>query len=137
MSKKQRQSIDNGIKTMTLDSIGKLQEKKKRPDIDSLFDFLSKTVATIIDKDTLTDSISQLITLKLLVNKKTPNGYDSLYLSNIDQREIEPTSETKSNKIADNSVQTLTLNTPKETPQFPISYKFLNPQHQNTKTSKH
>ena len=132
MSKKQRQSIDNGIKTMTLDSIGKLQEKKKRSDIDSLFDFLSKTVATIIDKDTLTDSISQLITLKLLVNKKTPNGYDSLYLSNIDQREIEPTSETKSS-----SVQTLTLNTPKETPQFPISYKFLNPQHQNTKTSKH
>ena len=35
MSKKQRQSIDNGIKTMTLDSIGKLQEKKKRSDIDS------------------------------------------------------------------------------------------------------
>ena len=73
---------------MTLDSIGKLREKKKRPDIDPLFDFLSKTVATSIDKDTLTHSISQLITLKLLVNKKTPNGYDSLYLSNIDQREI-------------------------------------------------
>ena len=122
---------------MTLDSIGKLREKKKRPDIDPLFDFLSKTVATSIDKDTLTHSISQLITLKLLVNKKTPNGYDSLYLSNIDQREIEPTSETKSNKIDDNSVQTLTLKIPKETPQFPISYKFLNPQHQNTKTSKH
>ena len=114
-----------------------MRGKKKRPDIDSLFDFLSKTVATIIDKDTLTDSILQLITLKLLVNKKTPNGCDSLYLSNIDQREIEPTSETKPNKIDDNSVQTLTLNTPKETPHFPISYKFLNPQHQKTKTSKH
>ena len=122
---------------MTLDSIDKLRGKRKRPDIDSLFDFLSKTVATIIDKDILTDSILQLITLKLLVNKKTPNDYDSLYLSNIDQREIEPTAETKSNKIDDNSVQTLTLNTPKETPHFPIFYKFLNPQHQKTKTSKH
>ena len=69
---------------MILDSIYKLREKKKRPDIDSIFDFLSKTVATNIDEDTLTNSISQLITQKVLVNKKTSNGYDSLYLSNLD-----------------------------------------------------
>ena len=69
---------------MISDSIYKLREKKKRPDIDSIFDFLSKTVATNIDEDTLTNSISQLITQKVLVNKKTSNGYDSLYLSNLD-----------------------------------------------------
>ena len=69
---------------MILDSIYKLREKKKRPDIDSIFDFLSKTVATNIDENTLTNSISQLITQKVLVNKKTSNGYDSLYLSNLD-----------------------------------------------------
>ena len=69
---------------MILDSIYKLREKKKCPDIDSIFDFLSKTVATNIDEDTLTNSISQLITQKVLVNKKTSNGYDSLYLSNLD-----------------------------------------------------
>ena len=56
---------------MILDSIDKLRGKEKRPDIDSIFDFLSKTEATNIDKDTLADSISQLITLKLLVNKNT------------------------------------------------------------------
>ena len=76
-------NLDNGIKTMILDSIDKLRGKKKRQDIDSIFDFLSKTVATNIDKDTLADSISQLITLKVLVNKKTPNGYDSLYQSKL------------------------------------------------------
>ena len=76
---------------MILESIHKLRGKKKRPDIDSIFDFLSKTVATNIDKDTLADSISQLITLKVLVNKKTLNGHDSLYLSNTNQREREPT----------------------------------------------
>ena len=75
-------NLDNGIKTMILNSIDKLRGKKKRPDIDSVFDFLSKTVATSIDKDTLTVSTSQLITQKVLVNKKIPNGYDSLYLSN-------------------------------------------------------
>ena len=108
-------NLDYGIKTMILDSIDKLRRKKKRLDIDFIFDFLSKTVATNIDKDTLADSISQLITLKV-----TPNGYDSLYLSNIDQREIEPTSETKLDKIDDDPVQTLTPRTRKETPQIPI-----------------
>ena len=92
----------------------------KRQDIDSIFNFLSKIVVTNIDKDTLADPISQLITLKVFVKKKTPNDYDSLYLSNVDQREIEPTAETKSGKIDDDSVQTLTPNTPKETPQFPV-----------------
>ena len=76
--KENSNNIDNGIKTMILNRIDKLRGKKKCPDIDSIFDFLSKTVATNIDKDTLTDSISQLITQKELVNKKTPNGYDSL-----------------------------------------------------------
>ena len=43
---------------MILGSIDKLRGKQKRPDIDSIFDFLSKMVATNIDKDTPTDSIS-------------------------------------------------------------------------------
>ena len=43
-----------------------IARKEKRPDFDSIFDFLSKTVATNIDKHTVTDSISQLITLKVL-----------------------------------------------------------------------
>ena len=77
-------------------------------------------MATHIDKDALTDSISQLITQKVLVNKKTPNGYDSFYVRNFDQREIENISETKSDDKDGDSVQTLTPNTPKETPQFPI-----------------
>ena len=118
--KENSDNLVNGIKTMIFDSIDKLRGKKKRADIDSIFDFLSKTVATNIDKDTLSDSISQLITQKVLVNKKTPNGYDSLYLRNFDQREIENISETKSDEKDDDSVQTLTPNTPKETPQFPI-----------------
>ena len=108
---------------MILDSIDKLRGKKKRLDIDSIFDFLSKTVVTNIDKDILADSISQLITLKVLANKKYPNGYDYLYLSNVDQREIEPTPETKSYKIDGDFVQTLTPSTPKETSQFLIQTK--------------
>ena len=105
---------------MIFDSIDKLREKKKRPDIDSTFDILSKMLAANIDKCTRVDSISQLTTLKVFVNKKTPNGYGSLYLSNVYQREIEPIPETKSDKIDDDFPQTLTPNTLKETLQFPI-----------------
>ena len=112
--------LDNGMKIKTLDIIDKLRGRKKRPDIDSIFDFLYKTVATNIDKYTLTDSIPQLITQKVLVNKKTPNGYDSLYLSNFDQREIDHTPESKSDKKDDYSVQILIPNIPKETAQFQI-----------------
>ena len=54
------------------------------------------------------------------MNKKTQNSYDSLNLSNCDQREIEHTPESKSDKKDDDSVQTLTPSTPKETPEFPI-----------------
>ena len=72
---------------MNLDSIDKLRGKKKRPDIDSVFYFLFKTVATNIDKDTLTDFISQLIIQKVLVNKKIPNFYETLYLSNFEIKE--------------------------------------------------
>ena len=78
--KENSNNLDNGIKSMTLDSIKKLRGKQKTPDIDSIFDFLSRAMATNIDKDTLTDSISQLITQKVIVKKKTLNGYVSKQL---------------------------------------------------------
>ena len=48
------------------------------------------------------------------MSKETPNSYDSLYLSNVDQREIEPTPEGKSDKIDDDFVQALTPTTQKK-----------------------
>ena len=77
--KEKSNNLDNGNKTMILDSIYKLLGINKHPDIYFFFfffffDFLSKTVATNFDKDTLTDSTSQLITEKVLVNKNTSNG---------------------------------------------------------------
>ena len=68
--KENSNNVDNGIKTMILDGIDKLRGKKKRPDVDSIDDFLYKTVAANMDKDTLTNYIPQLITLKVLVDKR-------------------------------------------------------------------
>ena len=64
--------------------------------------------------------ISGIATNNPKINKKTRNGFDSFYLSNVDQREIKPTPETKSDKIDDHSLQTLSPGTPKETTQIPI-----------------
>ena len=58
---------------MILGSRDKLQSKKKCLDKDSIFDFLSKMVATKFDKDVPTESISQLITLEVFVNKMILN----------------------------------------------------------------
>lgn len=78
-------------------------------------------MATKIDKITLTDSISLLITLKLLVSRTTLNGHNFLYLTNFDQSEIESTQETKSHKIDDGPVKsTALLSTLNKTPQIPI-----------------
>ena len=103
--------LNNALKTMVLDSINKSRAEKKRPDIDSNSDFLSKMVADFlsIDKDSVADFTLQLITLKALVNKKTAIGYDFLCLSNVDNREIEPTPETKSDKIDGDFVKYTTL----------------------------
>ena len=81
--KENSDKLNNALKTMVLDSINKLRVKKKNAE-DSNFDFLSKTVATNVDEVMLADFISQLRTLKVLVIRKTPKDYDSLYLSNVD-----------------------------------------------------
>ena len=63
---------------------------------------------------------SDIATNNPKTNKKTRNDFDSFHLSNVDQREIKPTPETKSDKIDDHSLQTLSPGTPKETNQIPI-----------------
>ena len=50
--KENSHNIDNGIKTMILDSMDKFRGKKICLDTDAIFDFLSKMVVTNIDKDT-------------------------------------------------------------------------------------
>ena len=62
--------LNDVLETMILGSRDKLQSNL---DKDSIFDFLSKMVATKFDKDAPTESISQLITLEVFVNKMILN----------------------------------------------------------------
>ena len=65
-------------------------------------------MATNIDKDTLTYSISELTTLKVLIIKNNPNDYDYLYLNSVNQIEIDLTLETRPLEIDDDPVKSTT-----------------------------
>ena len=62
--------------------IKNIREKKKRPDSNATFEDLLKTDSTITEKSLLNNALSKLIDLKLVINKKTPNGIDSFFLTN-------------------------------------------------------
>ena len=56
--------------------------KKKRPDSNAIFKDLLKTDSTITEKNLLDNALSKLTDLKLVINKKTPYGLDSFFLTN-------------------------------------------------------
>ena len=49
----------------------------KRPDLDSIFDFITRTTASNITKKALADIITDLVKQNIIVNKKSINGRDS------------------------------------------------------------
>ena len=49
----------------------------KRPDVDSIFDFITRTTASNITKKALADIITDLVKQNIIVNKKSINGRDS------------------------------------------------------------
>ena len=62
--------------------IKNIREKKKRPDSNATSEDLLKTDSTITEKSLLDSALSKFIDLKLVINKKTPNGLDSFFLTN-------------------------------------------------------
>ena len=67
----------NIFKPKILTAIDKIKGKKKRADIDSIHDFIAQTEATNIDKNNIKDFVTKLIAEKLVIKKKTPQGYES------------------------------------------------------------
>ena len=75
-----------------MSSIKNVHEKKKRPYSNAIVDDLLKTDNTITEKILLNNALSKLIDLNLVINKKTPNGLDSFFLTNYVQ--TDPTTDT-------------------------------------------
>ena len=49
----------------------------KRPDVDSIFDFITRTTASNIIKEALADIISDLVKQNIIINKKSVNWHES------------------------------------------------------------
>ena len=64
----------SSFKPKILCVIDRIKEKKKRPDIDSIYDYLSRTEASNIDKVTIELILNELVKENVLVNKKTSLG---------------------------------------------------------------
>ena len=76
-------SNDLGIlKPKILDAIDQIRQRKKRPDTDSIYDFIARSCATNINKELLEVVIEELIAENDIFNKKTAQGLDSFYKLN-------------------------------------------------------
>ena len=64
----------SSIKPKILCAIDRVKKKKKRTDIDSIYDYLSRGVASNIDKVTIELILNELFKENILVNKKTSLG---------------------------------------------------------------
>ena len=70
------------LKPKILDAIDQIRQRKKRPDTDSIYDFIARTCATNINKELIEVVIEELIAQNDVFNKKTAQGQDSFYKLN-------------------------------------------------------
>ena len=63
-------------------TIDQIRQRKKRPDTDSIYDFIARSCATNINKELLEVVIEELIAENDIFNKKTAQGLDSFYKLN-------------------------------------------------------
>ena len=74
--------------------------RHKRADINAIFDYINKNTASNINKNVIENFISQITKQKIIMNKKTPLGYDSFSLNKIGNHEIVSEEITKSPVIS-------------------------------------
>ena len=61
-------------------------KKKKRPDIDTIYDYIMRTEVSNADKTLMENIVKELIKQNILKNKETTQGLDSFkILKNVDQ----------------------------------------------------
>ena len=70
------------LKPKILAATDQICQRKKRPDTESIYDFIARTCATNINKELIEVVIEELIAQNDIFNKKTAQGRDSFYKLN-------------------------------------------------------
>ena len=62
------------FKSKTLNAIDQIKQKKKRPDLDTTYEYMSKTEAANADKQFIETILGNFIETNITLNRKTPKG---------------------------------------------------------------
>ena len=75
-------SVLSTFKPIVLSAIDILRDKKKRPDVDSIYNHIIKTQASNADRFLIESVVTNLMRENLIINKKTASSFDSFFRSN-------------------------------------------------------
>ena len=64
------------FKPKILNAIDQIKQKKKRPDLNTIYEYLSKTEASNTDKQLIETILGNLVETNIIVNRKIPKGFD-------------------------------------------------------------
>ena len=124
-------TIFSHFKSKILAAIDEIRQKKRRPDIDAIYEHIMKSEASNAGKNLIETIIAELTKQNVIINKKTCHGLDSFYKSSTANQSIDFTvikpPPSKSNKIPNDKLtpqKRLNKNLPKSFPE--ISENLLN-----------
>ena len=92
------------FKPAVLSAIKTIRNKKKRADKESIFDYLTKSLASNIEMRLLEHLLTTLIENNLVINKKTPTGLSSFCIT-----EYSLDSQNEVNNLTENNQEELNL----------------------------
>ena len=69
--------IDDVSDETLSDAIDQIKQKKKRPDLNTIYEYLSKIEASNTDKQLIETILASLVETNIIVNRKTPKILDS------------------------------------------------------------
>ena len=81
LSPQQHTFKNNDHEQIIFKAINEIRAKKKRPDTNSIFDYITNNLATNIDKDFVKNLIDELIKKDKIFNKQTCKGQNSLFVN--------------------------------------------------------
>ena len=65
------------FKPKILNAVDQIKQKKKRPDLNTIYEYLSKTEASNTDKQLIETILANLVETNIIINRKIPKGFDS------------------------------------------------------------
>ena len=74
-------TIFSHFKSYILAAIDEIRQKKRRPDIDAIYEHILKSEAANADKNLIEMTIDEPTKQNVIINKKTCHGLDSFYKS--------------------------------------------------------